>query len=292
MRNKFILIFIISSICLLRAEVPVLLPELIYEGLLTTSSNPLVTDILGEKQFPKNNDAPYIIGVKTNEIWDESIVIYEDRNGDGVPEQYNGGYTIADSMYFYSKADMSLYKKFCINNISWISSVAKGVYTKDKDLTCFVGRVNSGCPDESYYGVFIYNEDGEQIAILEVGEYEIVRTEIVQIGNSYKLFINCKESATYVFPLSGDLSSATVNTTAAKHFAKPYPNPTNGNINLPYELSTEIGQMLIYDIKGQLIETRLITSHKELLELNTQVYPAGLYFYEVEGTSQSFIVKK
>ena len=49
--------------------------------------------------------------------------------------------------------------------------------------------------------------------------------------------------------------------------------------------------MQIYDAGGHLMETRLISNQYEVLELNTQAYPAGLYFYEVDGTSQSFVVK-
>lgn len=301
MKRNLIVIACLCSICLAKAQTSEIILERVFEGVLTSKSDLMLGNMLGEYQIPQNENAPYIIGIKKG---GEGIGTERyDCNGDGIiddndcfiPEIY------PDTIFFYDKSDFSLYKTTTIQgSIRWMSSVAKGVYTSDKNLTCFVAQVGNCDDSDAQCGIGIYDENGNKIYSIDAketsewGSYDlyVVKTELVKIGENYKLFISLKEKATYVYalPSHSDEHSA-VDNTPARQFAKPYPNPTNGNINLPYMLKSKTGHMQIYDAGGHLMETRLISNQYEVLELNTQAYPAGLYFYEVDGTSQSFVVK-
>lgn len=301
MKRIICAIFCLGSICLSHAQSIVL--EQVFDGLLTTSANPLTTPFMGEWQHQQSNEAPYIIGVSQGS--EEGPGELYDCNGDGLIDEndcYAGNVNYHDTIFFYNKTDFSLYKKVIFRgSIDWMSSVAKGVYTADNNLTCFVAKIG-GCDDtDAICGLGIYDENGNKL--LDINDVEsgdwgssemyVIRTELVQIGSTYKLFVLFKEGPTYVYALGGSSSQETaVNNTPIRKFAKPYPNPTNGNIFLPYELTSTTGQMKIYSTNGTLVESRLIAREDSIIELNTRAYPAGLYFYEVEGVSQSFIVKK
>ena len=176
--------------------------ERVYEGLLTTSDHPL-DHYYNNHDWISDGEAPYIIGIKQHET---TIDVYEDWDGDGIEEQHTKSVR-ADSMYFYNKEDFSLYKALQINYLSWISSVAKGIYTSDQNLTCFVANVSDGCADESCYGVFVYDENGVQIAKLDIDD-SVIKTEIVKVGNNYKLFVYSQNHRTYVYALGGSTDDA------------------------------------------------------------------------------------
>lgn len=208
---KKISFIFITLICITFMPVqaqPIVL-DFVYDGLLTISSHPLTTDFMGEEQHMLENESPYIIGIKQHET---TVDVYEDWDGDGIEEQHTKSVR-ADSMYFYNKEDFSLYKALQINYLSWISSVAKGIYTSDQNLTCFVANVSDGCADESCYGVFVYDENGVQIAKLDIDD-SVIKTEIVKVGNNYKLFVSCKEDRTYVYSIGGNNDAVSVNKTS------------------------------------------------------------------------------
>ena len=74
--------------------------------------------------------------------------------------------------------------------------------------------------------------------------------------------------------------------------SSPYPNPTNATITLPYQLKQgETSVMRIYNVSGQLLETKQIDSMFEKVLLNVSRYARGVYFYEVNGVSKKFVVE-
>ena len=186
-----------------------------------------------------------------------------------------------------------------ISGMNSYDMIAKNIYSTD-GLIGFIAT-DGGNKDGGH--AYVYNQNGIMLADLG-GDVEFIK--IIQIASAYKLIVyrygEYKEIVdgqeiwtskyqTDVYSLPGNGTSTDVNNVPAKQFAKPYPNPTHGTINLPYELSSTTGQMQIFDINGRLMETRLISRQQDVLELNTTNYPAGMYFYQVEGTSQSFIVE-
>lgn len=298
MKKSFIILVPLCCLFLMDIHAQGIVLELVFDGILTSDANPIADEnarnFYSRDQHPQSVEAPYLVGIKDGGYFcteTDSAVIYADWDGDGIEERHTWCENKLDSIFLYSKLDFTLYKSFRLNELSWLSSVAKGIYTSDKNLTCFV----ASCLDDGRKGGYrsgVYDENGTKVATLDIGA-AIAKTEIVQIGDGYKLLVKCEDNKTYVFALGGNISEeTTINNIPAKQFARPYPNPTNGSINLPYELNSKFGHMRIFDAGGHLVETRLISNQQETLELNTQAYPAGLYFYEVEGMSQSFIVKK
>jgi len=70
-----------------------------------------------------------------------------------------------------------------------------------------------------------------------------------------------------------------------------YPNPAKTTINLPYRLKQgETSVMNIYNANGQLMETKKIDFVFDKIQLNVSGYTKGIYFYEVNGVSNKFIV--
>ena len=75
-------------------------------------------------------------------------------------------------------------------------------------------------------------------------------------------------------------------------FLPPFPNPANATITLPYQLKQgEMSVMRIYNIGGQLIETKQIDYVFDKILLNVSGYARGVYFYEVNGVSKKFVVE-
>jgi hypothetical protein len=71
----------------------------------------------------------------------------------------------------------------------------------------------------------------------------------------------------------------------------PSPNPSNTVITLPYQLKQgEISVMRIFNINGLLIESKQIDFVFDKILLNVSEYAKGVYFYEVNGVSNRFVV--
>ena len=49
--------------------------------------------------------------------------------------------------------------------------------------------------------------------------------------------------------------------------------------------------MKIYDMQGKLVERKFLDNNKQELQLNVKDYPSGMYFFEVNGESNSFVVE-
>ena len=105
-----------------------------FKGLLSSFSSPCLMELLGEFEHPQPIDAPYIIGINYNQ----------------------------DSIYFYSKEDFSLYKAIKIQGrIEHLSSVRKGLYTTDPDMTCFVAKIYN-----NDYRIVVMDENGQEVTEL------------------------------------------------------------------------------------------------------------------------------
>ncbi len=71
-----------------------------------------------------------------------------------------------------------------------------------------------------------------------------------------------------------------------------YPNPAGSYINLPYKINmNERSVMRIYNSKGELIEQKNIEGQSRWLKLKTDNYTPGMYIFEFNGNSGTFIVE-
>ena len=70
----------------------------------------------------------------------------------------------------------------------------------------------------------------------------------------------------------------------------PYPNPSHTVINLPYSSEYRGKTIHIYNSQGSLMEQLSTPAESNQIQLNISNYPKGIYYYEINGTSQAFIV--
>ena len=198
--------------------------------------------------------------------------------------------------------DYSLYKSITITppaNCSFggASMFSKAIVTTDDKISFFVTFTNPNETDLNLRSnLRLYNEDGVMlkdfgysylfsptIHLISSGKYRLslLRGKSVNPSISYD---------TEIYSLPGNPSTGTASPRASE-FQHPYPNPANAIITLPYQLKQgEMSVMHIYNINGQLIETKNIDSVFDKIMLNVSNYSKGIYLYEVNGISNKFII--
>ena len=65
-----------------------------------------------------------------------------------------------------------------------------------------------------------------------------------------------------------------------------YPNPTNDFVNV---VSTEKGQINIYDVNGRLLQRIEMTSEKQTIDISN--LPTGIYNFQINGVNNKVIKK-
>lgn len=97
---------------------------------------------------------------------------------------------------------------------------------------------------------------------------------------------------TEIYSVPGDPSAYDAGNTSVDSFSSPYPNPANTYITLPYKLNEgEFAVMNIFNINGQLIESKKIGYDFDKILLDVSGYAKGMYIYEVKNVSNKFVVK-
>ena len=204
--------------------------------------------------------------------------------------------TISNQVTFYNE-DYSIYKTVQVNRPSGYSinvlNPSDQLFNTDNSLEFICYFVKSNYPNY-IVKISIYNENGQ---ILKDFNYNYIASPvIISNGNNTKLCIraNSKNSnSNYVdeiYSLPGHLASS-LKSFITNEREQPYPNPTNTIINLPYNIKTGTTSILrIYNINGQLIQEKQIDSIFDNLLLDVSAFHSGIYLYEYNGISNSFIV--
>jgi len=193
--------------------------------------------------------------------------------------------------------DYSLYKSISLIQFQeypdfWAYLFTKKLFNTDDKIE-FLLHLSIYNDENRERRLLILNEDG---AILkDFGNYENDGpVPILKINEQYKLVIYRYENdnaTTEIYSLPGTMSNAVLQI-GGNIFQPPYPNPANSTITLPYQLKQgEISTMRIYNMNGQLVETKQIDSAFDKILLNVSNYRRGMYIYEVNGESKRFIVK-
>ena len=144
-------------------------------------------------------------------------------------------------------------------------------------------------------GLYIIDADGNIIQKLQNKfEYSDMDVVLIKVANQYKLLIyerKDREKAVYVYSCPGNGEATTsVENVPAKVKRNAYPNPATDLVTLPYDANGATS-MKIYDMQGKLVERKFLDKSKQELQLNVKDYPSGMYFFEVNGESNSFIVE-
>ena len=165
--------------------------------------------------------------------------------------------------------------------------IAKNVFTEDGKI-CVVNVTNEN-DWWNTYRIEILKEDGECIQRWGF-ENQCPMVSLIKIADTYKFVIEVPH-ATYIYscPGNGEISTSVENV-PAKVKRNAYPNPANELVTLPYEANGATS-MKIYDMQGKLVERKFLDKNKQELQLNVKDYPSGMYFFEVNGESNSFVVE-
>jgi hypothetical protein len=183
-----------------------------------------------------------------------------------------------------------------------VSSVlpSKKLFNADDNYEFMVtfSRISYVSYDNESYKTILYDIKGNVIKDFGASNSIYVYSYLLIINNSYKLLIQRtlydternRFTNTEIYSVPGTHSSSASELKASKS-QSPYPNPANSIITLPYQLKQgETSVMRIFNINGQLIETKQIDFVFDKILLNVSAYTKGVYFYEVNGVSSRFIV--
>ena len=167
-----------------------------------------------------------------------------------------------------------------------------------------------------YYVIYIYREFNS-----EFGVYKKVGTDLILDGTSFEtgypiVSVGYGSSPIYMYPTeiwsNGTKCFIFVRTNAndgikVYSFAgtasnvsqvkaentemKPYPNPSHDKIHLTFDAVKNVSSIKVCDVNGRMIERIPVGDNATEYELDVHSYPEGVYFYEIDGKSQSFMVK-
>ena len=189
-------------------------------------------------------------------------------------------------LYVYN-ADFSFYGAYDADDL-----VTRNIFTIDNKI-CFV---KIEYKDHTQITIFDENNKIVNELILDERLTEIEYC-VAKIGNQYKFMItgwiddNARNQVTYIYSCPGDGEAATsVENVPAKVKRNAYPNPATDIVTLPYEAKGATS-MKIYDMQGKLVERKFLDENKQELQLDIKDYTSGMYFFEVNGESNSFVVK-
>lgn len=117
----------------------------------------------------------------------------------------------------------------------------------------------------------------------------ILPTEIWSNGTKCFIFVRT-DAGIKVYSFAGTVSNVSQVKTENTEM-RPYPNPSREKIHLTFDAVKEVSSIRICDINGKMVERIPVGSDATEYELDVHSYPEGVYFYEIDGKSQSFMVK-
>ena len=178
--------------------------------------------------------------------------------------------------------------------------VSKKVFNTDDNYELLVtfSKISPVSNDNEACRLILYDSNRNVIKDFGAGN-------IFYMGNLYIINNNCKATMfrylydggdlvanTEIYSVPGDPSAYDAGNTSVDSFSSPYPNPANTYITLPYKLNEgEFAVMNIFNINGQLIETKKIGYDFDKILLDVSGYAKGMYIYEVKNVSNKFVVK-
>lgn len=242
----------------------------------------------------------YILILLTSFIWVHALTgqaIFEKTyyNYDvGGPTVYDiedhGAYYVfqksGGTIDFYSK-NHSFYKTIQLSQVGNSSyavvNISSQLINADNQIEVIYYVINP--PD---YTTYIQDENGGLIQSMEGISW------VTWIEGDYKLAVSSIEQSGRkdIYDLPGSIYTG-VNGRLADNITVAYPNPSANFVHLPYTLKTaRKGEMMIYNMNGQLIEQLNISDDFVDIKLDICNYPNGIYIYAVgDGSSKPLTAK-
>lgn len=206
---------------------------------------------------------------------------------------YNPDYTlIIDKTY--SLTPPTGYKTSYV----WVS---KKVFNTDDNYELLVtfSKISPVSNDNEASRLILYDSNKNVIKDFGAGNMFYIGNMVYIINNGCKVPISRYlhnggdwVANTEIYSVPGDPSAYDAGNTSVDSFSSPYPNPANTYITLPYKLNEgEFAVMNIFNINGQLIESKKIGYDFDKILLDVSGYAKGMYIYEVKNVSNKFVVK-
>lgn len=211
----------------------------------------------------------------------------------------------ANTISKYSSSDFSLIETLHVvssnlSNVYEFQEIPEGLYKNDGAEYYLIWVQKDGNEDhDQKLGVYkkVGNDlvlDGTQfeVDVMYRLRYlpEIKRiTEIWSNGTKCFIFVG-SGSGIKVYSFAGTVSNVS-NVKTENAEMRPYPNPSREKIHLTFDAVKEVSSIRICDINGKMVERIPVGSDATEYELDVHSYPEGVYFYEIDGKSQSFMVK-
>ena len=229
--------------------------------------------------------------IELEHVFEGRIMLNEDMELDRNMWLKNSTYAIdnTNGVDIYN-ADFSY--RTTLKGVDAYTLFAENIFTTDGAI-CYVKA------DYDAEKISIIDENNTIIATIFV-ENNIDYFFLRKVGEQYKFIVvdtrydnltHTPIRKTYIYSCPGNGEAATsVENVPAKVKRNAYPNPATDLVTLPYEVDGATS-MKIYDMQGKLVERKFLDESKQELQLDIKDYTSGMYFFEVNGESNSFIVK-
>ncbi len=181
---------------------------------------------------------------------------------------------------------------YVINTVS----ISRKIFNTDDNYEFEVTYHNTSVNDNTRTKIILYNQSGS--IIKDFGSAHYAHFESLHVANNqYRLKVlkqyydgsNITHKSE-IYSVPGTPPSGVSNHKVSQ-IEPPYPNPANSIITLPYQLKEgEMSVMRIFNMNGQLIETKQVDYVFDKILLNVSGYAKGIYIYEINGVSNRFIV--
>lgn len=178
----------------------------------------------------------------------------------------------------------SLWKTINIPSISGFTpfypyNVSEHLFNLDNQIEVLMAY-SSTTP--ATFQVRVFNEIGTTVADFPNRSF----SGILDAGtNGWKLLLTDGNLNRELYSLPGTSSNLGINNDEVISSTEllAYPNPSTNVLNIPYELKSGIGQIIIYSLNGQFIESFSVDNNFNNLELDISSYNNGSYYYQISS---------
>jgi hypothetical protein len=163
------------------------------------------------------------------------------------------------------------------------------VLAKKVENSLIEGSVNTFCWAGQCYPPFVYVSPnfttipaGATTAVGEFSGHYNPSSNPGQSSISYVFFDNNNPNDSVMVTVLFYTSITGITSTIKNEFtlSEPYPNPANDFVKFDYDLNHDFsGQIKIYSLVGSLVKEMKITDQSGTIEVNTDKFEEGFYFY-------------
>lgn len=155
----------------------------------------------------------------------------------------------------------------------------------DYQIEYFVSYVDDNSGD---YVTFFYSDEAPQRF------NSISSVTKVAINGEYKIAMSSiTNNKTYFFEANGNPPTPVEDPEHGTTQTSAYPNPASNFVNLTYKLPVGVssGVVNVFNSSGQLVESMQVGEHFNMVRLNVATYAKGVYYYQINGVTNQFIVE-